>query len=943
MKSAEIKSAAVERSLVELDKLLEQAVELMALGERDLSTEIYNQYLAGLEDRFRGDVKNIPLDVLIRRFRVLVLLATNLREAGHTDQALAGLIEANSLAKGPLGEFQDFLVTSDMEIARLYILRQEPAQAKQYVAEATKIAKASGDIYLVTLAGFATGLLFSGVGRHKEALNIFTGTAARITDTDDSKQVLLKAELLLNVSHELNLIEAIDEAASTYYESLTFLLKSGKEAIENARIPDALQYLMMANKYRDLLPRTEINVVTLADILITTAHLLDLKGYWNKALPIFQNAIDLFHDTGHIEPNLYVRAHLGMGDLLIKQKEYTKAKNMLEKARKSAEDSDNLIGLAMSDYFLGLSYSKGGADDKGVELFEESLGTLQGMDPEMEINSTQALNKNQLAFISTKNKHHDRAMDYLEESVELLRDYPHNEALGEAYRLMGEIFCERRQHIQSERALKKALGIFEKRAARYECARCYKSLGENYLASGDLDMANFFFEESIHILEDLNIESDLPMVYSAKARICIMQEDFAAAEKFFYKDFEIAKKSENSHSLAFSYFHIGRVRRLLNRSHSAEDFLRRSLDLFQKVNNQILTGQVMLELALCATVRLDYKSALDFCDRTRRIFEEAKNPDLMARLLLVRGMVLRDTKDTRRRIVSQRAFEDALRILEKAGKVSIELTEAYYEFAMFFNEGKDKKRAVEYMTQAIELCEKLGLAKKMSSYLQVMEKISPEEGAKMRLGRLVDKSAVEQITKSKGDDTITVERKNLSILFTDIRSFTTISETLSLEELTSFLNDFYSAVTQVIIKFHGRINKFIGDEVLCIFNIDGELEDHSVWAVRAALDLVHTLEETNMIRGKRGEIDIGVGVGINTGEVLVGNFGSMLRQDYTAIGDNVNVAARLQGQAKAGEIVVSEAVYEQVKELVEAEDMGEKPLKGKGQPLRLWKILGIKE
>mgnify|MGYP000706050353 CR=1 FL=1 len=121
------------------------------------------------------------------------------------------------------------------------------------------------------------------------------------------------------------------------------------------------------------------------------------------------------------------------------------------------------------------------------------------------------------------------------------------------------------------------------------------------------------------------------------------------------------------------------------------------------------------------------------------------------------------------------------------------------------------------------------------------------------------------------------------------------------------------------------------------------MENHAEIAVRAGIDLVRTINEINLIREKRGEIGIGIGIGINTGEVLVGSFGSSIRQDFTAIGDNVNIAARLQGQAGPGEIVVSQAVYDQVCNIVVAEDMGEKPLKGKGQPLRLWKIKELKE
>jgi class 3 adenylate cyclase len=214
----------------------------------------------------------------------------------------------------------------------------------------------------------------------------------------------------------------------------------------------------------------------------------------------------------------------------------------------------------------------------------------------------------------------------------------------------------------------------------------------------------------------------------------------------------------------------------------------------------------------------------------------------------------------------------------------------------------------------------------------------------MRLSRIMGKSGAEQMIKAKDEDKLTVEQKNLTVFFTDIRGFTTISETLSLEELNSFLNDFYTSVTQVIIRFGGLINKFIGDEVMALFNIDGSLEDHPARALKAAVELVRTMGEVNMIRERRGETPIHLGVGINCGDVLIGTFGSSLRQDYTAIGDTVNTAARLQSKAGPGEIVVSQKVYDSASDVIaEAEDMGEIPLKGKDRAARLWKIMALKE
>ena len=385
-----------------------------------------------------------------------------------------------------------------------------------------------------------------------------------------------------------------------------------------------------------------------------------------------------------------------------------------------------------------------------------------------------ALLNNQLGFIEAKRRRYDTAIERFQNSVEMLKDYPFDTALGEALRLLGEAHCDRGQNMQSERVLKKSLEIFDRAGATYESAKTYKSLGANFLSTGDLDKATFFLDESIRILEKLNIESELPMAYSYKAKICVMKEDYKEAEDLFTKDFNIAKKSENRHSLAFSYYHLGRIRRLLARTHSAEDFLKRSLDLFMQVNNRNMVAHVMLELALCASARLDVKTATDYCAKAQAVFDTGRNAVDAAKLMLIRGIILRDAK---RKEMARRCFEDGIRMLEKLNLVNVDLAESHYEFALFWREQGDRKEATRHLVAAIELAEKLGLGRKFNSYLSLLNEINPEAGAKIRLSRFMDKASVEQISKSKTGEGLTVVRKNLTLFFTDIRSFTTISET----------------------------------------------------------------------------------------------------------------------------------------------------------------------
>ncbi|MFA6450663.1 MAG: tetratricopeptide repeat protein [bacterium] len=668
---------------------------------------------------------------------------------------------------------------------------------------------------------------------------------------------------------------------------------------------------------------------------------MDLRGRWDEADKFYQGIIGIYQSSKVNFPRGLILARAGMGNYQLQMKQYDRAESLLLQAVKDAGETGDLLSLCYSQYYLGVTYSKRGGDDKGMDLFEQALIRIKEISGRAEANHLAALINNQLGFIEFKRRQSDAALEYFHKSIDILKDAPNDAALGEAYRLTGDIHTERGQNAQGERALKKALDIFERTGATFEIARTYKSLGINLLNSGDLDKAAFFLDESIKILERLDIESELPMAYSSRAKVCIMKEEFKEAEALFAKDLSIAKKSDNKHSLAFSYYYIGRIGRLLARTHSAEDYLQRSLSLFNEVKNDNMAGHVMIELALCAAARKDTKIATDLCEKTRGIFESRRNSPELAELLLARGIILRDAKRVQ---MAQRCFDDCIRIHEKLNQPTLETAETRFEFAIFWRDQGKRKEATEHLLAAIGIAEKLGLSKRMNRYIALLNETDPDAGAKIQLSRFVDKATVDQISKGKSSAGLTkVDRKNLSVLFTDIRDFTTISETLDLDALASFLDDFYTNVIQAVNKYGGMLNKFIGDAAFAIFNIDGATKDHPEAAVRAAVELVRTINEVNLMRKRRGEIEINIGVGVNTGEVIVGSFGSSLRQDFTAIGDTVNTASRMQSQASHGEIVVSQTVYDSVVGIAVAEDMGEKPLKGKGQPLRLWKISGFKE
>ena len=203
-------------------------------------------------------------------------------------------------------------------------------------------------------------------------------------------------------------------------------------------------------------------------------------------------------------------------------------------------------------------------------------------------------------------------------------------------------------------------------------------------------------------------------------------------------------------------------------------------------------------------------------------------------------------------------------------------------------------------------------------------------------GRFLAPALVEQLMDDPGMIQLGGVRREVSVMFADIRGFTGISERHTPEEVVTILNSYLACATEVILGVGGTLDKFLGDGVMAFFNAPMLQEDHVLAAVRAAMLMQSRLRELQPV-GQR----IAFGVGINTGEAIVGNIGTAELMNYTIIGDVVNVAARLQGEARAGEVLLSGAAYEQVAGSVEVEELGSMHVKGRAQPVPIYKVLRV--
>lgn len=208
--------------------------------------------------------------------------------------------------------------------------------------------------------------------------------------------------------------------------------------------------------------------------------------------------------------------------------------------------------------------------------------------------------------------------------------------------------------------------------------------------------------------------------------------------------------------------------------------------------------------------------------------------------------------------------------------------------------------------------------------------------------KYVEPKVVEDILKKGSFDVrLGGENRDVAVLFVDIRGFTPLSESLTPEQVVEILNLYLNLTSNSILSNHGMVDKFIGDATMAIFNAPFDLEDYEYHSVCAAWDIVSGAKELEQTCIERFGKSVSFGVGVNCGEAVVGNIGSEKRLDYTAIGDTVNTAARLEANAGRGQVLISEKLYKRLEGRIEVNEIGVIPLKGKSEGICVYELTGI--
>nr|MBC8362797.1 adenylate/guanylate cyclase domain-containing protein [Candidatus Desulfatibia profunda] len=274
-----------------------------------------------------------------------------------------------------------------------------------------------------------------------------------------------------------------------------------------------------------------------------------------------------------------------------------------------------------------------------------------------------------------------------------------------------------------------------------------------------------------------------------------------------------------------------------------------------------------------------------------------------------------------------------IRMGETNDSIRIEADQEINDIAEHFNAIVGKMHATEsdMREQSVQL---MTYARDISrSFKQAKE----EERLRNKLSRYVGKNLVDKLVNEKGGVPFENEKKEVTVLFADIRSFTAIAERMAAEDLVTMLNSFFDVMAEIVFANNGVLDKFVGDQIVVVFGLlttTGAEHD----AVKAAVEMQRATGQLMKTWKEQGKIAFGIGIGINTGTVLVGNVGSRTRMDYTVMGDCVNVSARLQQLAKAGEIIIGQETHRRIRRRFKADKRIIVRVKNKAEPLECYRI-----
>lgn len=485
--------------------------------------------------------------------------------------------------------------------------------------------------------------------------------------------------------------------------------------------------------------------------------------------------------------------------------------------------------------------------------------------------------------------------------------------------------------------LEESLEIYEEIKYRVGLFSVYKKLVQIYLPLGNIKKANHNATLMLKYYLSEGMSTYYTGAYTCMGELYLFRGKYDDAITELNHELIIANSLKDKYRLALTNFILSRVFRFKNNITLAIDHLQKSYSYFSKMNNKGIVARIMIQYAQCSLIVGDIQKAEASVVKAKEFSLQKKDLEIESTILRVEGCIEREKGEYD---TSLYLLSESQKKLNKTKGSSLLSIEIELELAKSHEVLGDTQQAVVCLIKAVNSAQKLSCDPLLAQSISELERLDPNEAATMRFRPYLVKQAL-KAAQQTGILEDKPKRLFATVLFVDIRGFTSLSENLDIEELGTLVNEYLELMSQSVLEFGGEVNKFIGDAVMGLWLDDIEYGKNGVSARHAIKSGIAMIEEINLFNIRRtlhSQEPIEIGVGISSGVVVAGFFGSRERKEYSVLGDVVNTASRLEGQARSN-IYISEMTKSLVKDInVEMVPLDPIVVKGKKDPVKVWSI-----
>ncbi len=544
-----------------------------------------------------------------------------------------------------------------------------------------------------------------------------------------------------------------------------------------------------------------------------------------------------------------------------------------------------------------------------------------------------------LALLALHQQRVEDAARLLDESPALKQDAAPGPEVGQLFHYRGLVAAEHGDLANAERLFHRAYQLYREIHHVPGLGEVCDSLANLLLRRGKTRMALRFADHSLQHKRKAGDRYGEAVSLGTLGRIEQQLAHYDEARRHFEADLALARELDDARGVGIMLNSLGETALLQKDPAGAEKHFRDNLAAERSTINTFF-AHGGLARTLLAQGRLDEAAAA--CDAMAAIL--AAHPDLHT--LQDQWTGLQGAVAWRRGDLEggMRQLREAIQIL-RSRQFPLDAIPLLYELRDLLQHCGAHSEAVGAMAEALDLWSECGSERGVRDVEDWLRTVDKPTLVRLALERHLPPQLVQDLLA--GSLVAHAPRvQRLTVLFCDLRDYTTLSERIAPAELVELLNEWFSEATRAVRRHGGLVDKFIGDAVMALFGVPDERDDAAADAVRAALEMRDALAAMNLRQQVLGGPTLRIGIGIDTGEAVVGFIGSHLRQSYTAIGDLVNTASRLEGVTKQYhcDLLISQATQEgQAKfGVAETEFLGKVTVKGKQQEVAVYKVLGLR-